>query len=235
MLPLLGARIPRYIAAAGGAEVHSGIAGADVQFRMPPNRRQLVPLFLFTGLCVLAISGDTIKFAFLPIYMERVLHTPASLRGAVIAIQPFFELLLIPLFRYWADRLGGMQLVLVGTLLGLVANASYALSQGVAGLFVAQILMAGLWAAIAGLGINVAQHLYPQGVGVASSTFLSAIPVASSLGGLVGSIGVTQLGMPGVFYVPAVLCAVSALGLFTARPTSWRQRDLKRFGGEQIR
>jgi hypothetical protein len=38
----------------------------------------------FRGLCILAIGGDTIKFALLPTYMERVLHTPASLRGAVI-------------------------------------------------------------------------------------------------------------------------------------------------------
>jgi SET family sugar efflux transporter-like MFS transporter len=132
----------------------------------------------------------------------------------VIAIQPFFELLLIPLFGVLAERFGAIRLVMVGALLGMAGNACYALTSGVVGLFAAQILMAGLWAAVAGLGINVAQALYPQGVGLASSTFLGSIPVASSVGGVLGAIGVTQLGIPAVFFLPAVLCGLSAVGLF---------------------
>jgi SET family sugar efflux transporter-like MFS transporter len=209
LLPFVGLRAPRFVAAGVASESYETHTPAEAR-----NPRELVPLFVFTGLCIVAIAGDTIKFAYLPIYMERNLHLSAGLRGAVIAIQPFFELLLIPAFGLLAERFGSMRLVLVGVLVGMVGNACYALSSGVVSLFVAQTLMAGLWAAIAGLGINVAQHLYPQGVGVASSTFLGSIPVASSVGGLVGSIGVTQLGMPGVFWLPTGLCGLSAIGLF---------------------
>ncbi|MET0693960.1 MAG: MFS transporter, partial [Propionibacteriaceae bacterium] len=228
LLPFVGVTVRRYV-----PETEAVVDAAIPQTTQPaatpadPPVRQnrvrasgMVPLFVFTGLCIVAISGDTIKFAYLPIYMENELHLPASIRGAVIAIQPFFELLLIPLFGLLADRFGAMRLVLVGALLGMAGNACYALTSGVVGLFVAQTLMAGLWAAIAGLGINVAQHLYPQGVGVASSTFLGSIPVAASVGGVVGSIGVTWLGIPGVFYLPTILCGLSAVGLFVIRKSA---------------
>jgi SET family sugar efflux transporter-like MFS transporter len=211
LLPFLNVRAPRYIAAAPDRE--GDRAGREPVARNPSTLPTMLPLLAFTALCVIAISGDTIKFAYLPLYMDKELHASAGVRGAVISIQPFFELLLIPVFGHWADRLGAMRLVIVGVVLGIAANAGYALSTNVTGLFVAQSLMAGLWAAIAGLGINVAQHLYPHGVGVASSTFLSSIPVAASLGGLVGSLGVARLGLPGVFYLPAALCCVSGVGL----------------------
>ncbi len=214
LVPFVGMRVPRFVPEP--VEVHQ----PDQDRETPPtvehltDRRALIPLFAFTGLCIVAISGDTIKFAYLPIYMANDLHLPASVRGAVIAIQPFVELLLIPLFGVLAERFGAMRLVMVGAVLGMAGNACYALTSGVLGLFAAQTLMAGLWAAVAGLGINVAQHLYPRGVGLASSTFLGSIPVASSVGGVVGSIGVTQLGIPDVFFLPTILCGLSALGLF---------------------
>lgn len=107
----------------------------------------------------MAVSADTIKFAYIPIYMANDLHLPASVRGAVIAIQPFVERLLIPVSGMLAERFDATLLVLVGALLGMAGNACVALTSGVAGLFAAQILTAGLWAAIAGLGINVAQQL----------------------------------------------------------------------------
>jgi SET family sugar efflux transporter-like MFS transporter len=228
LLPFIGISVQRFVplvVSEAGVSESTGVEARDPELltREPKARVRangMFPLFVFTGLCIVAISGDTIKFAYLPIYMENDLHLPASVRGAVIAIQPFFELLLIPLFGALADRFGAMRLVLVGALLGMAGNACYALTSGVVGLFVAQSLMAGLWAAIAGLGINVAQHLYPQGVGVASSTFLGSIPVAASVGGLVGSIGVTQLGIPGVFFLPTILCGLSAVGLFMIRKSA---------------
>ncbi len=66
----------------------------------PSNRRQidhLMPLLVFTAVCVLAMTGDTIKFGYLPIYMADELHVSDSMRGAVIGIQPLLELLMLPL------------------------------------------------------------------------------------------------------------------------------------------
>ena len=208
LLPLVGVRVGRYVLAAplpGSMDDRRGAARRDV--------RAMVPLFAFAGLCALAICGDTIKFSYLPIYMADDLGTSDTVRGAVIAIQPALELLLIPLFGLLADRFGAHRLVVAGAAMGVAANLAYATSTGVAGLFLGQALMAGLWAAMAGLGVSVAQRLYPQGVGVASTAFFSSLAVASTLGGLIGSAGVTRLGLPGLFFVPAGLCAAGVLGL----------------------
>ena len=61
-------------------------------------------------------------------------------------------------------------------------------------MFVGQILMSALWAAIAGLGVTVAQQLYPYGVGLASSVFMSSIMLNGGLGGAIGGLGTALLG-----------------------------------------
>lgn len=191
------------------------------------NRRRqwkaLTPLLVFLGLCVLAMCGDTVKFAYLPIYMEQQLHTPAALRGAVISSQSLLMLVFIPVLGVVADRFGTQRLVIIGTVLGAGANVGYVLSDHVVGLFVATALNAGLWSAMAGLGVTVAQSFYPRGVGVASSLYFSAIRFSSAVGGVAGSIGVSALGVPGVFVVPAVLSGVATLGL-TAQAIMARHR-----------
>ena len=64
-----------------------------------------------------------------------------------------------------------------------------------------------------GIGITVAQDLYPTGIGLASSLYFSAIRFAAAIGGIAGGLGVGWFGVPGVFLVPAPLCVVSAVGL----------------------
>ena len=210
LVPLIGVRVARHVISVP-LPVRAG-GGAD-----RPGRA-MVPLFVFAGLCTLAISGDTVKFSFLPIYMERDLGTSDGIRGAVMSIQPAIELLLMPLFAWVADRHGARRVVIAGAMMGVFANLAFATSSGVEGLFVGQILMAGLWAALAGLGVSVAQHLYPQGVGVASTAFYSSLSVAATLGGLIGGIGVSRLGVPDVFFIPAALCAVGVLGMLLLGP-----------------
>jgi SET family sugar efflux transporter-like MFS transporter len=205
LVPMIGVRAPRYVAP---------VTGSATEARQPTGSwRELVPLLVFSALAILAISGDTIKFAYLPIYMNQHLGLPAGVRGAVIALQPVFELILMPLAARLAARFGALRVVLLGTVLGVAANLCYAFSSTATGLFVGQVLMAGLWAVIAGIGVTVAQQLYPRGVGVASSTFLSSVVFSSTVGGLLGSAFVGTLGIPGVFVVPAVLCAVSLTGM----------------------
>lgn len=200
-VPLITARVPRLVVAGAG----------DVVRRV--RLRPLLPLLAFTGLCVCALCGDTLKIAFLPVYMETVLKVSPVVRGAVIATQPLIELMLMPVAGWAADRFGGQRVVIIGAAFGVAANAGYGLSDGVGGLFVSQVLMAGLWSTIAALGITVAQDLYPQGVGVASSVFYSGLMLAVALGGVIGGFGVSIVGMPNVFFLPAVVCGLATIGM----------------------
>ncbi len=205
IVPLIGHRVARFVVAAPRTVAAVGRRG---------EFRAMVPLFLFAGLCSVAISGDTLKFSYLPIYMDEDLGTSDAVRGAVIATLPATELILMPLAALLADRIGAWRVVVGGMTAGILANLSFALSTDVVGLFAGQVLMAGVWASLAGLGVTVAQRLYPQGVGVASTMFFSSLSVASTIGGLVAAVAVGPLGLPHIFFVPTVLCAVGVGGLF---------------------
>ncbi|NYH81531.1 SET family sugar efflux transporter-like MFS transporter [Actinopolymorpha cephalotaxi] len=182
------------------------------------TKNGLTPLLVFLGCCVLVMNGDTMKFAFLPLYMANQLHVGDALRGTVIAVQPFLELLLMPVFARLADRFTPIRVLAMAALLGVGAHLAYATSTQVAGLFVGQMLMSGLWAAVAGLGITVAQQLCPDRIGLASSMFSSCIPLAGAVGGSVGAFGVGWLGIPQLFVIPAALTALGFVGfLLTAR------------------
>jgi MFS transporter, SET family, sugar efflux transporter len=188
----------------------------------PASRRRidhLMPLLVFTGVCVLAMTGDTIKFGYLPIYMAEQLHVSDSVRGAVIGVQPLIELLLLPVVARLADRFGPMLVMTGGAALSLAGNLAYATSTSVGGLFLGQALTAGFWSCIGALGVSIAQRLYPEGVGTASGIFLSTIPLGSAIGGTIGGIGVAVIGLPHVFFVPAVLTtfAMVGFGVLTAR------------------
>ena len=88
-------------------------------------------------------------------------------------------------------------------------------------LIVATVLNAAMWATLGGIGITVAQDLYPTGIGLASSLYFSAIRFSAAIGGIAGGLGVGWFGVPGVFLVPAVLCVVAAVGLLP-RPRASR-------------
>ncbi|MGY4769075.1 MFS transporter [Kribbella sp. CWNU-51] len=208
MLPLGGQRVERYQDPAISPH--------------PEGRRRLdhmMPLLVFTAICVLAMTGDTIKFGYLPIYMAEQLHASDAVRGAVIGIQPLLELLMLPAVARLADRYGPLRIMTVGAALGLAGNLAYATSSSVGGLFLGQALTAGLWACVGALGVSIAQQLYPEGVGTASGIFLSSIPLGSAIGGAIGGIGVAIIGLPHVFFVPAGLTTVAlvAFVVLTAR------------------
>ncbi|MET9023436.1 MFS transporter [Actinopolymorpha sp. NPDC004070] len=182
------------------------------------TKNTLTPLLVFLGCCVLVMNGDTMKFAFLPLYMANQLHVGDALRGTVIAVQPFLELLLMPVFARMADRFTPIRVLTMAALLGVGAHVAYATSTHVVGLFVGQALMSGVWAAVAGLGITVAQQLCPDRIGLASSMFSSCIPLAGAVGGSVGAFGVGWLGIPHLFVIPAVLTVLGFAGfLLTSR------------------
>jgi SET family sugar efflux transporter-like MFS transporter len=200
MIPFGRQRIERYV---------------DVKlYPRPDNHRQLhqmMPLLIFTAVCILAMTGDTIKFGYLPIYMAEQLHVSDSMRGAVIGIQPLLELLMLPLVARLADRVGSLWVMTGGAALGLAGNLAYATADSVVALFIGQTLTAGLWACVGALGVSIAQSLYPEGIGTASGVFLSAIPVGSAIGGTIGGLGVAAIGLPHVFFIPATLTTLATV------------------------
>ena len=215
IVPLGFQRVARYVSSPitrpqGGV----GDRGCRTHHRGPARAvDSRVPLFVFVGCCVLVMHGDTIKFAYLPLYMANQLGISDTLRGAVIAIQPLAELALMPLFARLAERISPIRVVTLGAVFGVAANIAYATSTHVLGLFVGQLLMSCLWAAIAGLGVTVAQQLYPSGVGLASSVFMSSIMLGGGLGGAIGGLGTALLGVPHVFFVSAALGVLGAVGM----------------------
>ena len=56
-------------------------------------------------------------------------------------------------------------------------------------LIAATVLNAAMWATLGGIGITVAQDLYPSGIGMASSLYFSAIRFAAAIGGIAGARG----------------------------------------------
>lgn len=178
-----------------------------------PGLRRMLPLLIFTALIVLAMAGDTMKFGFLPIYMEQQLHLSPLLRGAVIGVQPLLEFALMPIAARLADRFGALRVLPVGVAFGVTGNLTFAFSSGPAGLLAGQLQIALLWACIGALGVTIAQDLYPERVATASGLFMSSIPVAGAVGGLIGGFAVGTFGLPRVFLLPAVLTVIGCVGL----------------------
>ena len=175
--------------------------------RIRPRRpASLVPLITFLGLCVLAMGGDTIRFAYLPIFMELQLGTADWFRGVVISVQSVGMLVFIPIMGVLADRFGAQRLVVVNVLLGVGANLGFMIAGSEWMLIAATLLNAAMWATLGGIGITVAQDLYPTGIGLASSLYFSAIRFSAAIGGIAGGLGVGWFGVPGVFAVPAIMC-----------------------------
>ncbi|MEV4512622.1 MFS transporter [Dactylosporangium sp. NPDC049525] len=191
---------------AAGASSEPGVRGR-------PGLRVMLPLLAFTALYVLVYAGESIKYAYLPIYMNDQLHYPAALSGAVIGIQPLVELVLMPLAVLAARRIGMMRLMVLGAAFGVAANICFATTGSPVGLFAGQVLMGGVWGIFAALGIIVAQGLLPTAVATASAIFLSSTAVSSALGGAAGGLGAAAIGLPAVFFIPAAAALLAVIGL----------------------
>jgi len=93
-------------------------------------------------------------------------------------------------------------------------------------LIAATVLNSAMWATLGGIGITVAQDLYPSGIGMASSLYFSAVRFSGAIGGVAGGLGVRWFGVPGVFLVPALLCIVAAAGLLVQALVRRRASDV---------
>lgn len=225
ILPLIGAKAPSLAerSAAVTRLRHPDDATAagepGVAPTQPAVRRDasMLPLLVFTGIYVLIMCGETVKLAYLPLYMDGELRVDAGVRGAIIGLQPLIELLLMPFAARLASRFGVMRVLFVGALMAVAAHVSYASADWVEPhlvmLVVGQLLMAGVIASFGVLGITVAQRLVPTRVGMATSVFLSAYAINAAVGGFLGSVGSAWLGLPLLFWIPAAIAAVGAIAL----------------------
>ncbi|MEA3095179.1 MAG: transporter, family, sugar efflux transporter [Caballeronia sp.] len=91
--------------------------------------RAMLPLLTFTGLFVLVYAGEPVKYGFLLIYMEEHLRLSPAVRGAVIGIQPFIELLIMPFSIELGRKLGNVWLMCIAAAIGVFANLCFALSE----------------------------------------------------------------------------------------------------------
>jgi MFS transporter, SET family, sugar efflux transporter len=195
---------------------------------LPPSRlRAMRPLLLFTGFFVLVYAGESVKYGFLPLYMDEQLHLEPAVRGAVIGIQPLVELAIMPFSVMLSRHVGLLWLMGIGAAFGVAANICFATTGSAIGMFAGQILMGGVWGIFASLGIIAAQRLLPTAVATASAIFMSSTAVSSALGGLTGGLGVAIVGLPEVFFIPAAfaffavigLMAMARSGVLKSRPT----------------
>ena len=193
----------------------------------PSRWRAMRPLVAFTGLYVLVYAGESVKYGFLPLYMDEQLHLEPAVRGAVIGIQPLVELAIMPFSVMLGRRVGLLWLMSIGAAFGVAANICFATTGSAIGMFAGQILMGGVWGIFASLGIIAAQRLLPTAVATASAIFMSSTAVSSALGGLTGGLGVAIVGLPEVFFIPAAfaffavvgLMAMARSGVLKSRPT----------------
>ncbi len=174
---------------------------------------EMLPLLAFTGLYVLVYAGEPIKYGFLLLYMQDQLKLDPSIQGSVIGTQPFIELILMPFSVLLARRIGILWMMCIAAICGVMANLCFAAWPTAAGMFAGQILMGGVWGLYMVLGLIVAQRLLPSAVATASAIFMSSSALASALGGGVGGVGVAYLGLPNVFYLPAIFSLAAAIGL----------------------
>lgn len=200
----------------GAADIAPTV-GAATSAATSAARRSMAPLLLFTAIYILIMCGETVKLAYLPLYMDRTLGMDAGVRGAIIGLQPLVELPLMLFAAKLADRFGVVRVLLGGAAMAVGAHVAYA-SAGAAAqpillLVLGQLLMAGLIATFGVLGITVAQRLLPERVGTASSVFLSSYALNAALGGFLGSVGAAWLGMPQLFWIPAGIAALGAVSL----------------------
>lgn len=199
-----------------------------------PSVRSMLPLLGFTALYVCVYAGESVKYAYLPLYMNEQLGFAPALSGAIIGIQPLVELPLIPFAVMLGRRIGMTLLMAFAALCAVAANICFATTGTAAGLFAGQILMGAVWGVFAALGIIVAQRLLPISVATASAIFLSSTAISSALGGLAGGLGVAAIGLPLVFVIPAAFAAVAVIGLIAMdRRERARSRGVGRASGRR--
>ena len=171
-------------------------------------------MLCFGLVCILVLSGDTIKLAYLPLYIVQGLQQNLVIFGTILSTSAIAELLLMPFFGAIADRIGISALLIVGILFGIVEYLWLAESTAIWQIYITQALHAVIISSFYGLGVTYAQRILRGQTGMASSIFFGAQSLASPVGSLLGSASLTFLGLPHIFFIPLISCTMALLLLF---------------------
>ncbi len=168
-------------------------------------------LLAFTALCALALCGQTFRNTYLPLHVTADLGASMATVGILMAVSPVVELVTLPLAGMLADWVGLGRLIGTGLAIAAVEYVVVAVSTATWQLYVTQAMDACVVAVVLGLGLTYAQRLSPERPGLASSLLFSAFNLSGIVGGLMGSAAVPVLGVPHVFLLPALLCALCGI------------------------
>jgi MFS transporter, SET family, sugar efflux transporter len=185
-----------------------------------------LPLYVFTAISVLVLSGTGIKNSYLPIDVTQHLHGTVGLYGTIVAISPVVELVAMPLAGLLSLKYPLAWLVAIGLVVATVEYFLLAASTALWQIYAMQAMDAWVVAVIGGLGLTYAQRLAPDRAGLVSGTVGSSYGIGTVVGNLIGSAAVPIVGVPHVFYIPGALCGVSLL-TFIGLERSRREKSLR--------
>ena len=176
-------------------------------------------LWLFAVICLLALTGESLRITYLPILAVDRLGISLWLFGIVVSVAPVVELVAMPAAGALADRFGLKRVILAGLIVGAGGFAAFATSASVVGLLLGQLCNACFIAVVLGLGVTYAQRLHPDGVGFAASVFFAAQSLTIATGGLLGlALADRPSGLPELFLTAVVLNGLAAVLLLLTKP-----------------
>lgn len=184
----------------------------------------MLPLLIFaTGAC-LVIVGDMLRAIYMPILVVEELDHSEAMFGALISVTAGLEIALFPFVGKLADRFGVHKVMMVGLVFGIAAYVVLATSTHIWQVWLFTVLDVVIFTVTMGLGVTYAQSLAPGQSGLAASVFFSAQTAAKPVSGVLVALSIGGLGLPGIFWLPAGLCALCLLALaVTSRQTKRRE------------
>lgn len=193
---------------------------AGFTMAMPPKVRKAlatgkhrlpIAVVTFALAAMVALSGDTVKVAYLPILVVERMHQSPVVIGSLLSLGTAAEVVTMPLAGRFADRFGFQRTIVAALLIGLADYAFLAQSSNLWQLYVVQLAHAGTLGTLHGIGALYIQALSPGSVGTATSLLVSIQSLASPLGATVGSYGAALFGVPAIFFIPSLFCGGAAL------------------------
>jgi len=199
-----------YLLAAGSTLwLRSSDRISDTAVPRPPRRpsgRIGLQLWAYGAGITLVLSGDAMKLGYMPVLVvDHLRHRPVDF-GILLSVSAAVEFIVFPLAGALADRVGQVKVISIALFIGAVDYSILALTSSIWQLYVVQILHVAVIVGMFGIGIAYLQGISSRQPGLAGSTFFAAQGVATPLGGLIGSLSVGVVGLPGMFWLPAMFC-----------------------------
>lgn len=196
-------RAPRDTAAATAAEAKA-------------RKTSMLPLLIFAAGACLVIVGDMLRAIYLPLIVVDELHHSVAMFGVLISVTAGLEIGLFPVVGKLADRFGVRTVMMVGLVFGIASHSVLATATHIWQVWLFTVLNVVTFTVMMGLGVTYAQSLAPGQTGLAASVFFSAQTAAKPISGIFVAAGMGTLGLPGIFWIPAGLCALCLLALAVA-------------------